>query len=62
MFGTFKVLAMVIYNDERKLVTTNMIRAKDKEEAKKKIEKKYIHNPGVCEIIINEERDIIRLI
>jgi len=62
MLGTFKVLALIIYNDERKVVTNNMVRAKNKEEAKKKIEKKYMKNPGACEIIIEEERDIIRLI
>ncbi len=34
MLHTYKVLALVIYRDERKLVTTNMVRAKDKKEAK----------------------------
>lgn len=62
MLGTFKVLALIIYNDERKVATTNMVRAKNKEEAKKKIKEKYMKNPGACEIIIDEERDIIRLI
>ncbi len=62
MLKTYKVLALVIYRDERKLVTTNMVRAKDKKEAKKQIEKKYMKLPNTSEVIINEETDIIRLV
>lgn len=62
MLHTYKVLALVIYRDERKLVTTNMVRAKDKKEAKKQIEKKYIKLPETSEVIINEETDIIKLV
>ncbi len=62
MLGTYKVLALVIYRDERKLVTTNIVRAKDKKEAKEKIVKKYLRLPNTSEVIINEERDIIRLV
>jgi len=59
---TYKVLALVIYRDERKLVTTNIVRAKNKEEAKKKIEKRYLRLPSACEVIINEEVDIVQLV
>ncbi len=59
---TYKVLALVIYRDERKLVTTNIIRAKDKKEAKKKVEKRYLRLPNASEVIINEEVDIIKLV
>ncbi len=59
---TYKVLALVIYRDERKLVTTNIVRAKNKEEAKKKIEKRYLRLPNACEVIINEEVDIVQLV
>ncbi len=62
MLGTYKVLALVIYRDERKLVTTNIVRAKDKKEAKEKIVKKYLRLPNTSEVIINEERDITRLV
>ena len=59
---TYKVLALVIYRDEKKLVTTNIVRAKNKEEAKKKIEKRYLRLPNACEVIINEEVDIVQLV
>ncbi len=59
---TYKVLALVIYRDERKLVTTNIVRAKDKKEAKKKIESRYLKLPKASEVIINEEVDIIQLV
>ncbi len=62
MLHTYKVLALVIYRNEHKLVTTNMVRAKDKDEAKKKIEKKYLKLPDTAEVIINDERDIIKLV
>ncbi len=62
MLGTYKVLALVIYRDERKLVTTNVVRAKDKKEAKEKIIKKYMRLPNTSEVIINEETDITRLV
>ena len=62
MLHTYKVLALVIYRDEHKLVTTNMVRAKDKKEAKKQIEKKYFKLPETSEVIINEETDIIKLV
>ncbi|WP_035589136.1 hypothetical protein [Hippea jasoniae] len=59
---TYKVLALVIYRDERKLVTTNIVRAKDKKDAKKQIERKYLRLPDASEVIINEEIDIIKLV
>ncbi len=59
---TYKVLALVIYRDERKLVTTNIIRAKDKKEAKKIVERRYLRLPNASEVIINEEVDIIKLV
>ncbi|WP_025209251.1 hypothetical protein [Hippea sp. KM1] len=59
---TYKVLALVIYRDERKLVTTNIVRAKDKKEAKRQIERKYKKLPEASEVIINEEVDIIQLV
>ncbi len=59
---TYKVLALVIYRDERKLVTTNIVRAKDKKDAKKKIENRYLRLPNACEVIINEEVDIVKLV
>ncbi len=62
MLHTYKVLALVIYRDERKLVTTNMVRAKDKKDAKKQIEKKYLKLPNASEVMINEEVDIIKLV
>ena len=62
MLGTYKVLALVIYRDEKKLVTTNIVRAKDKKEAKEKITKKYMRLPNTSEVIINEETDITRLV
>ena len=62
MLHTYKVLALVIYRDERKLVTTNMVRAKDKKDAKKQIEKKYFKLPDVSEVVIYDETDIIQLI
>ncbi len=62
MLHTYKVLALVIYRDERKLVTTNMVRAKDKKEAKRQVEKKYMKLPDTSEVIINEEVDIIKLV
>ncbi len=62
MLGTYKVLALVIYRDERKLVTTNIVRAKDKKDAKRKIEQKYLKLPNTSEVIINEETDITRLV
>ncbi len=62
MLHTYKVLALIIYRDERKLVTTNMVRAKDKKDAKKQIERKYMKLPETSEVIINEETDIIKLV
>ncbi len=62
MLHTYKVLALVIYRDERKLATTNMVRAKDKKDAKRQIEKKYLKLPNASEVIINEEVDIIKLV
>ncbi|AEA34509.1 hypothetical protein [Hippea maritima] len=59
---TYKVLALVIYRDEKKLVTTNIVRAKDKKDAKKQIERKYMKLPEASEVIINEELDIIQLV
>ena len=59
---TYKVLALVIYRDERKLVTTNIVRARDKKDAKKQIERKYLRLPDASEVIINEEIDIIKLV
>ncbi len=62
MLHTYKVLALVIYRNERKLVTTNMVRAKDKKDAIRQIEKKYMKLPDTAEVIINEERDVIKLV
>jgi hypothetical protein len=62
MLHTYKVLALVIYRDERKLVTTNMVRAKDKKDAIKQIIRKYTNLPETSEVIINEEIDVIKLV
>jgi len=59
---TYKVLAMLIYRDEKKVVTTNIVKAKDKQEAKKKMIERYKRSPNVSEILINEETDIIKLL
>lgn len=62
MQHTYKVLAMLIYNDEKKVVTTNIIKAKDKSEAKKKVIDRYKNSPNISEIFINEETDCLKLI
>lgn len=61
MTHTYKVLAMIIYRDEKKVVTTNVIKAENKIEAKKKAVQRYIKSPNVAEILINEETDVIQL-
>ncbi len=62
MLRTFKVLAMIVYEDGRKVVTTNVVRAMNKEEARRKVVLKYRKSPGSVEIIINTEKDIVQLI
>ncbi|MGB9755460.1 MAG: hypothetical protein ACPLXO_01140 [Desulfurella sp.] len=58
---TYKVLTMIIYKDEKKVVTTNIVKAESKEQAKKKTMERYKNSPNVSEIIINEENDILKL-
>ncbi|MGC8502506.1 MAG: hypothetical protein ACP5M2_05640 [Desulfurella sp.] len=52
---------MIIYKDEKKVVTTNIVKAESKEQAKKKTMERYKNSPNVSEIIINEENDILKL-
>lgn len=59
---TYKVLTMIIYKDEKKVVTTNIVKAENKEQAKKKMIDRYRRSPNVSEILINEETDIIKLL
>ncbi|AHF98251.1 MAG: hypothetical protein ACPLW6_02960 [Desulfurella sp.] len=60
--NTYKVLAMLIYKDEKKVVTTNIVKAENKSEAKKKMIERYKRSPNVSEILINEETDVIKLL
>jgi hypothetical protein len=59
---TYKVLALLIYRDEKKVATTNIIKAESKSEAKKKMIDRYKKSPNVSEILINEETDVIKLL
>lgn len=59
---TYKVLTMIIYKDEKKVVTTNIVKAENKDQVKKKMIDRYKKSPNVSEIFINEETDIIKLL
>ncbi len=59
---TYKVLTMIIYKDEKKVVTTNIVKAQSKSEAKKIMIERYKRSPNVSEILINEETDVIKIL
>ncbi len=61
MLNTYKVLALVLYENGNQMATTNVIRAKNKEEARERIRKRYMKLPGVGEVVINIETDVIQL-
>jgi hypothetical protein len=61
MLQTYKVLALVLYENGNEMATTNLARAKDKNEAREKIRKRYMKNPGVAEVVVNIETDVIQL-
>ncbi len=55
---TYKVL----YKGEKKVVTTNIVKAENKSEAKKRMIERYKRSPNVSEILINEETDVVKLL
>ncbi len=61
MLNTYKVLALVLYENGNQMATTNVIRAKDKEEAREKVRKRYMKIPGVGEVVVNIETDVTQL-
>ncbi|MCD6133154.1 MAG: hypothetical protein J7J16_02370 [Deltaproteobacteria bacterium] len=61
MLNTYKVLALVLYENGNQMATTNVIRAKNKEEARERIRKRYMKLPKVGEVVINIETDVIQL-
>ncbi len=61
MLQTYKVLALVLYENGNGLATTNLVRAKDKNQAREKIRKRYMKSPGVGEVVVNMETDVIQL-
>jgi len=61
MLQTYKVLALVLYENGNEMATTNLVRAKDKNQAREKIRKRYMKNPGVEEVVVNIETDVIQL-
>jgi len=61
MLNTYKVLALVLYENGNQMATTNVVRAKSKEEAREKIRRRYMKLPKVGEVVINIETDVIQL-
>ncbi|MCD6129533.1 MAG: hypothetical protein J7J10_01055 [Deltaproteobacteria bacterium] len=58
---TYRVIALILYEKGDQMATTNVIRAKDKNQAREKIRKRYMKNPGVGEVVVNIETDVIQL-
>jgi hypothetical protein len=54
-------MALIFYEKGDQMATTNVIRAEYKKQARETIRKRYMKNPGVEEVIVNIETDIMQL-